>query len=112
MRPPRKLLDPTGFLGRFVAAGAAALVLLLAVMSASPGLHAWAHGQSVSQMQKGHADQDCVVTQFSGGLTFLTTLLAVVALLGLIIGLVRPCAVVRLPVPRFWLPPLCGPPTA
>lgn len=112
MRPPQKLLDPTGFLGRFVAVGAAALVLLLAVMSASPGLHAWAHGQSVAQMHKGHADQECGVTQFARGLTFSAAALAVVALLGLIIGSVRPCAVVSVPTPRFWLPPLCGPPTA
>lgn len=112
MRLSRILLHPAGILGRIVAASAAALVLLLAVMSASPSLHAWVHGQSVAQMQKDHADEDCVITQFARGLTSATTALVVVAFLTLISGPVRPCAVVRWPVPHFWLPPLCGPPAA
>jgi hypothetical protein len=112
VRRSRKLLSPSGPLGRFVAAGAAALVLLLAVLAASPTLHAWVHGQSVAQAQAGHGDDDCVITQFSHGLTTPAAALALVAFLGLISGLARPCAVGPLPAPRFWLPPVCGPPAA
>lgn len=112
MRRPRQLLSPTGPLGRVIAAGAAALVLLLAVLAASPTLHAWVHGQTVSQAQTAHTDDDCVITQFSHGLTAPTAALVPVATLCLISGLARPCAVGQLPGPRFWLPPVCGPPAA
>lgn len=112
MRYSRPLLSPTGLFGRVVAGGAVALVLLLAVMSASPALHAWVHGQTAAQTQVGYQDDDCVVTQFAHGLLATTTALVLVAILHPISGLVRSCAVVTVPLPRFWLPPLCGPPTA
>lgn len=94
-----------------MAGAAAAIVLLLAVMAASPAVHAWVHGQSAVPTLAGQADDDCVITQFSHGLVAATAALVLVALLGLISGLVRSCAVVAVPLPRFWLPPLCGPPT-
>ena len=112
MRYPRPLLSPTSLFGRVVAGGAVALVLLLAVMSASPAFHAWVHGRTVPQTQAGHLDDDCIVTQFAHGLLATTAALALVTTLRLISGLVRSCAVVTVPLPRFWLPPLCGPPVA
>jgi hypothetical protein len=105
-------LNPAALFGRAVAAGAIALVLLLAVMAASPDLHAWVHGQTVAQLQTGHGDDDCVVTQFSHGLPTTTTAFAVVASLCLSAGRLRPYEVVLPPAPRFRLPPLCGPPAA
>jgi hypothetical protein len=111
VRSSRPFLSPTGLLGRVVAGGAAALVLLLAVLSASPTMHAWLHSQAAAQAQVGHLDDDCVVTQFSHGLLATTAALALVATLRPICGLVRSCAVEPAPPPRFWLPPLCGPPT-
>jgi hypothetical protein len=112
VHPSRPLLSPTGLFGRVVAGGAIALVLLLAVLSASPTMHDWAHSLAGTQAQVGHLDDDCVITQFSHGLLATTAALLLVATLRPICGLARSCAVVPLPRPRFWLPPLCGPPTA
>ena len=112
MPQSRALLSPTGLLGRVVAGGAVALVLLLAVMSASPSLHAWVHGPAAAQTPTGWLDDDCVVTQFSHGLLATTAALLLVTVLRPICNLVRSRAVVPVPLPRFWLPPLCGPPTA
>lgn len=88
------------------------IVLLLAFLSASPTMHDWVHSQAAAQAQVGHLDEDCVVTQFNHGLLATTAALLLVAILGPICGLIRSCAVVPVPLPRFWLPPLCGPPTA
>ncbi len=54
---------PSSLLRRLFAAGAAALVLFLALASASPDLHAWMHDGTVD------SDDHCAITQFSAGVT-------------------------------------------
>ena len=91
---------------RLVAAGGVALVLALTILSVSPALHAWLHGEK--QLDP---NDDCAVVLFAHGLT---PALAALVLLGLFLTprrekLPQP-AVLLLVAPSFDLPPGCGPP--
>jgi len=93
-------------LRRLVAGAGVALVLALTVLSVSPTLHAWLHGE-----RQLDANDDCAVVLFAHGLT---PALAALVLLGLFLrrrpeSLPRP-AVLLLVAPSFDLPPGCGPP--
>jgi hypothetical protein len=58
-------------LRRLFAAGGAAVVLLLAILAASPALHAWIHADS-------HAESDdCAVVLFASGVTLAATAIAI-----------------------------------
>ena len=106
---------------RITAMISVALVLMLAVFSASPALHAWLHAHDGTQpaavgghnkSAPGHDDDDgCAITLFASGVT--TALVAVMALIVALrlLNFVAPAeARVSRQVPRYWLPPLCGPP--
>ena len=97
------------------------MVMMLAVLSASPNLHAWLHshdgtsqhGQSGGHDQKA-PDQDddgCAVVMFANGVIAASLAIVVIAgVLRFINLVVRVEADVRRQSPRYWLPPLCGPP--
>ncbi len=95
-------------LQRLLAAGAAALVLALAVLAVSPTLHAWLHGET--QLDP---NDSCAVVLFAHGLTPALTALTLLAL-----ALAPRRAVFPLPAPilvaepAFDLPPGCGPPSS
>lgn len=98
-----EILDPWR---RLIAAAGVALVLALTVLSVSPALHAWLHGEK--QLDP---NDDCAVVLFAHGLT---PALAALVLLGLYL---RPRLerilfpdVLVLVAPSFDLPPGCGPP--
>lgn len=55
-------------LHRFIAAGAAALLLVLTFLAVSPRLHAALHAHDVAT-EATHADDGCVITLFAGGVT-------------------------------------------
>ena len=69
--------QPSSF-RRITAVFGVVLVLLLSVLAASPGLHAWVHGlQEVAQhtgpdhAPVGDADHECAVTLFASGVSLL-----------------------------------------
>ena len=100
---------------------AVAVVMLLAVFSASPPLHAWLHSHDGTHQAKfgGHDqpapgqddDDGCAIVIFANGVVA-----AIVAILAPMVTLRRINLVavggaeVFRQVPRYWLPPLCGPP--
>ena len=92
-------------LHRLLAAGGVALVLLLSVLAASPGLHAWLHGNA------GETDHECVITLFQHGVVAAAAevALVVVALVLLAWVAAAPAALYLAP-PRYWLPPGHAPP--
>jgi hypothetical protein len=100
----RKAIPP---LFRVVAAGAAALVLMLTILAVCPSLHAWLHGEKHLD-----ADDDCAVVLFIQGVT---PALAAVAVAAATLRFLAD----RLPVPaplhltarHFEFPPGCGPPS-
>ena len=100
------------FLRRLFAAGGVALVLLLAVLAASPAAHEWVHGHAESAAHTPDTDDDgCVVNLFAHGVLSATVFAALLFFsFCLVTGTARPREVVRLPAPRHRLPPLCGPP--
>jgi hypothetical protein len=53
---------------RFIAAGAAALVLLLTILAVSPQLHAGLHAHDVAT-DSAQNDDGCVISLFAGGVT-------------------------------------------
>lgn len=94
-------------LRRFCAAGGAALVLALAVFSASPQLHDWLHEGGAAH------DDDCAIALFAGGIA--------VSLGG--VAIAAPTAAWREPAPvaaaeifvaapRYLLMPERGPPVS
>jgi hypothetical protein len=102
---------------------AAALVLALAVLAASPQLHAWVHDHGLvpvkgSAAPAGHEDQPsgqddtgCVVVMFANGVVCAAlALMAITALWQFINLLPRVETAACRQTPRYWLPPLCGPP--
>lgn len=100
---------------------AVALVLMLAVFSASPALHAWLHAHDGThqatlgghdQSAPGQDDDDgCAITMFTNGVTTaLVAMLVLIVALRLLDFLVPAEAKVFRQAPRYWLPPLCGPP--
>lgn len=58
------MADQSGPIRRLLCAGASALVLLLAVLAASPELHARMHGDAA-----GHDDSGCVIALFGHGVS-------------------------------------------
>jgi len=93
-------------LHRLLAAGCAALILLLTVLAASPDLHQRFHHESQPDR-----DDACAVVLFSLGLTSAaaaTTLVVVARCLAEKVAATP--AGLDLAAPRFQLPPGCGPP--
>jgi hypothetical protein len=98
-------LTVVSLLHRLVAANGIALVLLLAALAASPGLHAWLHGDA------GEADHECAVTLFQHGADVAVAVLAVAATGSIVVALVvTPPAEPVLAPRRYWLPPGHAPP--
>ena len=92
-------------LHRLLAAGGVALVLLLSVLAASPGLHAWLHGNA------GETDHECVITLFQHGVVVAAADVAlVVVALVLLARVATAPAALHLAPPRYWLPPGHAPP--
>ncbi|HZL45123.1 MAG TPA: hypothetical protein VFC28_02765 [Opitutaceae bacterium] len=91
--------------GRLLAGGAAALVVLLAVLAASPALHGWLHGHA------GDADHECAVTLFQHGIVAAAAAMAVAATVW---ALVASAAIIPirpdLDRVRYRLPPGNAPP--
>jgi hypothetical protein len=93
------------FLHRLLAAGGVALVLLLSVLAASPGLHAWLHSNA------GETDHECVITLFQHGVVAATAEVALVFMaLVLLAWVAATPAALCLALPRYWLPPGHAPP--
>ncbi len=91
---------------RVVAAGAAALVLMLAILAVCPSLHAWLHGEKHLD-----ADDDCAVVLFSQGVTpALAAITAVAATLRVLTEGIPAPASLHLTARHFQFPPACGPP--
>ena len=95
---------------RFIAAGAAALLLLLTILAVSPQLHAGFHAHDATT-ESVQTDDGCVISLFAGGVT------ATPAALGL--ALPPPTFVIPAPTaraeifvspPRYLLRPERGPP--
>ncbi len=92
-------------LHRVLAAGGIVLVLLLAVLAASPGLHAWLHGDA------GEADHECAVTLFQHGADAAVAVIAATAAAWIVVALVvLPPAAPDLRLRRYGLPPGNAPP--
>jgi hypothetical protein len=100
------------FLRRLFAAGGVALVLLLAVLAASPAAHEWVHGHAEAVAHTPDSDDDgCVVNLFAHGVLSAAVFAALLFVsFCLVAGTVWPREAVRLSTPRYRLPPLCGPP--
>lgn len=91
---------PTLSLGvrRLLAAGIAALVLVLGVLAASPRLHQWLHPDA------GRPDHECVITLFShSGIQTCTDVILVAAVIFLARTLTEPLSL-ALVAPSHWLP--------
>jgi hypothetical protein len=108
----RRHLPFARLLHRLAAAGSIALVLLLTVLAASPAAHEWIHGHTEATAQAAGSDDDgCVVTLFGQGLFGAAVFAALlIAFLCLFVGTPTPHEGLGRSVPRYWLPPLCGPP--
>ncbi|MDB6116194.1 MAG: hypothetical protein JWQ62_3139 [Lacunisphaera sp.] len=99
------------------------MVVTLSVFSASPVLHAWLHSHDAAatsqhataaghdQQSSGQDDDGCAVVMFANGvIAACAGLVAIAAVWRLINLFVVVKAEVRRQSPRYWLPPLCGPP--
>jgi hypothetical protein len=91
--------------GRLLAGGCVALVVLLAVLAASPALHEWLHHDA------GGADHECAVTLFQHGADAAVAAVAVAATVWIAVALAviapaGPDLVQR----HYWLPPGNAPP--
>src|ERR1044071_1969415 len=110
---------------RTTAAFAALLVLALAIFSASPTAHAWLHahdGGMVSAHANGDAgpdqtrqgqgnDDGCAVVLFSTGVLVTFILLILAGAFRQIVEIsFGHVAAIHRAKPRYWLPPMCGPP--
>lgn len=114
---------PPSWHQQLTAGFAAVLVLTLTVLAASPQLHDWVHGHGATPVRAnasapGHdvssAEQDdygCVVAVFANGVILAALGLLTVSALKQGMDLIpRVETVVYRQTPRYWLPPLCGPP--
>jgi hypothetical protein len=108
---------------RLVAGAGVALVLLLNVLAACPAAHEWIHGHEEHATHGANAtgsqhhdgdqpDEDgCVVTLFAHGVVTATVFAALIVALSRLVAVpAQPGEAPCLSVPRYWLPPLCGPP--
>jgi hypothetical protein len=92
-------------LGRLLAGGCAALVVLLAVLAASPALHEWLHHDA------GAADHECAVTLFQHGADAAVAAIALAATAWTVIALVVATPTgPDLDRSHYWLPPGNAPP--
>jgi hypothetical protein len=99
---------------------AAFLVLTLSIFSASPTLHAWLHSHGASPHAQAtdhgaplqdHGDDSCAVTMFAhGALALLVAFVLACAFQRAIAVFFSYVAALYRATPRYWLPPLCGPP--
>jgi hypothetical protein len=105
---------------RITAGAAILLTLALVVLAGSPRAHAWMHAHEHDGVA-GQAAPSDVVVDLTGDacvVALFTTGVLLAAVLFLLAGAfrpavsfsLRPVAVVCRTVPRYWLPPLCGPP--
>ncbi|MDB6113231.1 MAG: hypothetical protein JWQ62_176 [Lacunisphaera sp.] len=111
-------VQPSWF-NRFTAIVGIALVLLLNVLAASPGLHARLHAQGQTpehaahgQEPVGDSDHECAVTLFAHGVTallFLCLLLSRLLARGTVLHVSDWLIAAR---PRYWLVPSHAPPLA
>jgi hypothetical protein len=95
---------------RFIAAGAAALVLLLTILAVSPQLHAGlhAHGATNASVQ---TDDGCVISLFAGGVTAAPAAISLAAPTIAYVEIVfAPRAEIFVSPPRYLLQPERGPP--
>ncbi|MGD0539871.1 MAG: hypothetical protein ABSC03_19755 [Verrucomicrobiota bacterium] len=93
------------FLHRLLAAGGVALVLLLSVLAASPGLHAWLHSNA------GETDHECVITLYQHGVVAAAAEVVLVVVARVLLARVPQApAELRLSPPRYWLYPGRAPP--
>jgi len=91
---------------------------LLNALGATPQARTWIqnHGGCAAQGTNKHPpaapdDDGCIVTLFAHGVISATVFAALaVAFFRLIAVTARPREALCLPAPRYWLPPLCGPP--
>jgi len=91
--------------GRLLASGCAALVVLLAVLAASPALHEWLHHDA------GDTNHECAVTLFQHGAGLATTAIAVAATVWIVVALAITAPLgPDLDRRRYWLPPGNAPP--
>jgi hypothetical protein len=111
---------------RFIAGLAVFLMLGLVVFSASPAAHSWLHGgDKVSSVTKaaphqtGHEsakdrqqDEDaCAIVLFSSGILAVVVFFVLARLSRRVVqGPFFYVAPIHRATPRYWLPPLCGPP--
>lgn len=105
---------------RITAAVAILLTLALVIFAASPQAHAWLHAHEsdavAGQTAPTPAPLDptgdtCGVVLFSTGVLLAAMLVFLAgAYRRAVVVSFRPVAAVRRIVPRYWLPPLCGPP--
>lgn len=102
---------------------AAAVVLMLTVLAVSPQLHDWVHGNGSAPVKAhtstpgytaqvaDHDDSGCVVTIFANGVVLAALgLMAIAALWQSANFILRMETAAYRQTPRYWLPPLCGPP--
>jgi len=113
---------------RSLALATAALILGLSIFSASPALHSWLHshdsgqpgidaahhGVAADKTERSESARDndaCAVVMFAQGVLSGVGVILLSVLGWSVVGLVqRPIAKVARLHPRYWLPPLCGPP--
>jgi hypothetical protein len=90
---------------QLLAGGCAALVVLLAVLAASPGLHERLHHDA------GAADHECAITLFLHGVDEAVAAIAVAAVVWMVVALVV-IAPIGPDLDRrlYWLPPGNAPP--
>ena len=89
----------------WIAAGGAALVLLLAILAADPSAHRWLHADSDRE------DHSCAVVLFVHGLTpALAEIVLTLVTWRLLSVLGRAGEVLHLAAPGHLLQPACGPP--
>src|ERR1700749_2906966 len=117
IRPPRW--------ARFTAVLGALLMAVLLVASASPSVHAWLQGRDLHAAAATHANQtnaeqastgqqdddSCAVVLLSSGVLLAIILFALAGAFRRVVQLRFSFVdAVYCATPRYWLPPLCGPP--
>ena len=117
-------------LQRALICATAALVFGLSVFSASPALHAWLHSRDANSVaayvggdqipSAAHhdsnglpADDACAVVMFAQGVLSVVAPVLLTVLAWRVVAFVRRWeSELNVSTPRYWLPPLCGPPAS
>ena len=102
--PPHRLRAILPLVGRLLAGGCAALVLLLGVLAASPALHGWLHHDG------GDAGHACAVTLFQHATDTAVTIIVAAASWLLVASVVTRAIGPVLTQARYRLPPGNAPP--